>query len=348
MRVRHIIALLAVAALAYLLLWPTDFAPVAFAPAAPPAWEGALAVDDALTDVPTLGTVGEEPEDIAVDADGKLYTGLRDGHLMTFTPGAKDWFPLTVTYGRPLGLAFSPDDRWLYIADAVKGLMRCDKQGHLERLVDTLNGRDLGLVDDVAVAADGRVYFTTATTDYAWDDYETALLEHRGTGKLLRYDPQAKELTLLLDDLQFANGVAITPDQRAVLVAETGNYRILRYDLARGEATPYADNLPGFPDGLNYDDGGLLWVSLPSRRNALLDRLGPHPFLRGIVDKLPPGLKPETERYGLTVALDRDGRAVESLHDPTGRFAGVSNTVWRGDTAYLGSILGREVGVFVR
>ena len=166
---------------------------------------------------------------------------------------------------------------------------------------------------------------------------------------LLRYDPMTKQLEQLMSGLQFANGVAISQDQAAVFVAETGNYRVLRYDLRTRQSSVFADNLPGFPDGLNYDDEGLLWVSLPNRRNAMLDRLGPYPFLREVVYKLPPGLQPQAEQYGLVIALDRDGNVVRSLHDPTGRDAWmVTNFVWQGDTAYVATIGGREVGIYER
>lgn len=347
MRVRHILLLLAVSAAAYLLLWPTGARFEAFAPPEAPELTGALAPDDALDDLPTLGTVGEGPEDIAIDADGKLYTGLADGHVMTFAPGDKVWRALLVTYGRPLGLAFDASGRWLYIADAEKGLMRSDKAGHLERLVDTFAGRDLGLVDDLAVAGDTAVYFTAASDEYGWADYADALLTHSGTGRLYRYDVPARRLELLADSLQFANGVAVSHDGRAVFVAETGNYRVLRYDLASGEVTVFADNLPGFPDGLNYDARGRLWVSIASPRSSLLDAAAPYPFAREVIYRAPPGLQPRLRRYALAVALDREGEAVASLHGPKGRYAAVTNFVWRGDTAYAGSLVEREVGVYV-
>ena len=359
-RVRHIVALLAAAALAYLLAWPTGRRFAAFpAPPAPPPATGALAPNRALDDLPTLGTVGEGPGDVAVAADGTVYTGIADGHLLALNPGAAEWRPITVTYGRPLGLAFSPDERFLYVADAERGLMRTDREGHLEQLVDTLpDGRDLGLVGGLAVdLATGQVFFTSATEAWPLDRARDALLEHDPTGRLLRYDPRTRRTDVLAEGLQFANGVAVTPAGDAVLVAETGDYRIRRYGLRGADSarlTVWAGNLPGFPDGLNYDDRGLLWVSLVSPRNALLDDLLPRPRLRELVYRLPESLKPQPERVALAVALDADGRPVESLRGGANadgeerRFANVTNVVWRGDTAYLGTIFGRRVGMYVR
>ena len=339
------------AALAYLVAWPTGRRFEAFErPADPQPLPEAIAGQWA-----TLGTVGEGPEDVAVAADGTLYTGIADGYVMALDPGAVDWRPLLVTYGRPLGLALSPDERFLYIADAEAGLLRTDRAGHLQLLLDTLpGGGELGLVDDLAVhPATGQVFFTSATDEWPLSRARDALLEHHATGRLLRYDPGARRAEVLLDGLQFANGVAVTPAGDAVLVARTGDYDVLRYGLRgvdSGRVSVFAEALPGFPDGLNYDGTGRLWVSLVAPRSELLDDLLPRPFLREVVYRLPESLKPRPGRRALAVALDARGRPVASLRDlgdPEGEgvgFATVTNVVWRGDTAYVGSLTGRRVG----
>ena len=354
MRVRHIVLLLGALALAYLLAWPTGRHFRADTAAAPLPPTGPLAPNDALDDLPSLGTVGEGPEDVAVAADGRIYTGIADGHVMVLDPDAPDWRPLTVTYGRPLGLALSPDERFLYIADAEAGLLRADRQGHLELLVDTLpDGRDLGLVDDLAVhPATGQVFFTSATEEFGLDGIRAAALEHHATGRLLRYDPRTRRTDVLADGLHFANGVAISPDGAAVLVAETTAYRIRRYGLAGADSarlSTWAEGLPGFPDGLNYDDRGLLWASIVSPRSELLDDLLPRPRLREIVYRLPASFVPEPPRWAYALALDADGRPAGSLQGG-GRddLAMVTNTVWRGDTAYFATLTGRRIRYYMR
>jgi sugar lactone lactonase YvrE len=64
---------------------------------------------------------------------------------------------------------------------------------------------------------------------------------HGGHGRLLVYDPATGNTKMLLDGLNFANGVAVSHDQRAVLVDETGSYRVIRFWLAgpqKGEMAP--------------------------------------------------------------------------------------------------------------
>ncbi|MQM05914.1 hypothetical protein Taro_038732 [Colocasia esculenta] len=51
------------------------------------------------------------------------------------------------------------------------------------------------------------------------------------TGRLMRYDPTMGELRVLLDELSFPNGVALSRDDNFLLVVETIPCRVLRYWL---------------------------------------------------------------------------------------------------------------------
>ena len=359
MRVRHILLLLTAAALLYLFALPSA-RPFAAHPAPPPApLPAALATDARLDGLRRFTTIDEGPEDIAVDAGGHLYTGTADGHLWTLPPDNRtgDWRPITLTGGRPLGLAFGPADRWLYVADATRGLMRTDKEGHLERIVDEYAGRDLGLVDDLDVSPVGIVYFTSATTAFPLDDHEGAILSHDRTGRLYAYDTHAETLSVVLDSLAFPNGVAVAPDGSAVYVALTADYAVLRVPLD-GDGAPraerFAERLPGFPDGLSFDDDGRLWVSLVAPRSSVLDALGEYPALRRALYRLPEGFKPRADESSSLLALDRRGQIVDhfgfsgemSRRDKP--YRSITNAVWRGDTLYVGSLTERAVGYWVR
>jgi sugar lactone lactonase YvrE len=101
-------------------------------------------------------------------------------------------------------------------------------------------------------------------------------MEHGGHGRLLVFDTGDGKAKTLLDDLNFANGVAVGHDQTYVLVNETGNYRVIRYWLTgpkKGRAEPFIEGLPGFPDNISSGFDGLYWVALASPRNPLLDKL---------------------------------------------------------------------------
>ena len=70
----------------------------------------------------------------------------------------------------------------------------------------------LRICNNAAVAADGTIYFSDSTQRFDLEYYTADLIEHSGTGRLLRRTPDG-EVDVLLDGLHFANGVALAPDQ---------------------------------------------------------------------------------------------------------------------------------------
>ena len=172
-------------------------------------------------------------------------------------------------------------------------------------------------------APGGRIYLSDASTRFGPEELHLEPLAARPWGRLIEYDPATNGARVLLDDLYFANGVAVSEDGAFVLVAETFRYRIRRYWLTgprAGEDEVFADNLPGFPDGVARSGRGGFWVAIFSPRVALLDRvLHPRPWLKRLVGRIPARHHPQPEAYGLVLSLDADGRYLGSLHDPGGR-----------------------------
>lgn len=283
-------------------------------------------------------------EDVAVDRAGRLYTGTADGRVarVTLRPdGTADVLTFARTGGRPFGLRFDPAGN-LIVAVANKGLVSIDPTGKTTVLVSKVHGVPLGFMNTLDIARDGKIYFSESAPGYSPTRYIDELLESRPRGRLLVYDPKAPEKVLvLLENLFFSNGVALTTDQRAVLVAETYAYRIRRYWLdgpKKGTWDVFAENLPGFPDNLTSDRRGGYWLALPTVRKALLDKIHPHPFLKEQLVKLPRALWPKAVPYGLVVVFDENGRIPRSLHDPGGKTVrGVTTARPAGDKIYLGS-----------
>jgi sugar lactone lactonase YvrE len=324
--------------LAFLALWPIDAAPVAWVPRAPPALTGPYAPNGALAAVERLDVGGRGPEDVAFGPDGLLYAGLEDGRVVRLRPGAAAQ-PFAHTGGRPLGLCFAPDGR-LMVADARRGLLAIGRGGEVAVLSAGEGGRPFALTDDLDVAADGTVYFTDATDHLAVGRSIEAIVEHRGDGRLLAWRDGTTRLVRA--NLDFANGVALAADGGFVLVVETASYRVTRCWLAgdhRGSCDVFADNLPGFPDGVTRGDDGLFWVAIAAPRNALLDRVHPYPALKKALLRLPEWAKPGPQPCAFVLAYDADGRLVRNLQDPTGRaFRYVTNAVMHEGALYLGSL----------
>ncbi|MEQ8797921.1 MAG: SMP-30/gluconolactonase/LRE family protein [Salinisphaeraceae bacterium] len=348
---RVALLLLAVLALplAYLLFWPVPIEPVAWqAPPAPERGEPDAA-GPALADAERLGRdAGVGPEDVAVDRSGRIYAGYEDGYIRRLAADGSGAETLADTGGRPLGLAWAPDGS-LVIADAEQGLLAMREDGSLRTLATAAGGQALGFADDVDVAADGTIYFSDASTKFGYHAVMADILEHGGHGRLLRYELTADETTVLSDGLQFANGVAVGPDERYVLVTETGAYRVKRVWLKgprAGQTEVFIDNLPGLPDNISYDaERDIFWLALYAPRNPSLDFMADKPWLRKVAFRLPAALQPEPEKLGFVLGLAPSGRIVHNLQDSgADAYAPITSVEAAGDSLYLGSLLQPAIG----
>lgn len=78
-------------AVLYLLFWPVPIEPEAWTPPEAPALEGVYAVNDRLAAAERLGSgAGVGPEDVAVDAEGRIYGGYEDGRILRFQADGSD------------------------------------------------------------------------------------------------------------------------------------------------------------------------------------------------------------------------------------------------------------------
>jgi sugar lactone lactonase YvrE len=345
-----IVLLLLAAVLLYLLLWPVPISPAAWTPAAAPALNGDYEKNSRLASVQRLSLgAGFAPEDVAIDSENRIYAGMDDGRIMRLQSDGTRPELFANTQGRPLGMKFDSTGN-LILADANKGLLSIGRDGSITVLSTQADGVAFRCTNDLDIANDGTIYFTDASSKFPLSNYKADILEHQPNGRLLAHHPKTKTTRVVLKDLHFANGVAITPDQTFVLVCETERYRVHRVWLngpKQGQTEIFIDNLPGFPDGLSSNGKGRFWLALVTPRDATLDKLLPHPFLRKIVYRLPAFLQPAPKRYSFVLGLDANGRVVENLQNGASDcYAQIANVVEHEGSLYFGSIGESTVGRF--
>jgi sugar lactone lactonase YvrE len=339
----------AVAAGAYLAAWPVPIEPVAWKAPAAPAAVGRYAPNDGLAAVEWLGRgIALGPEATAVDGGGRVYTGLRDGRILRLDPAKGTFEPVASTGGRPLGLAFDRAGN-LIVCDAQKGLLSLSPSGDVTVLATEHGGIPFRFTNDVDVGADGTLYFTDASSRFGIDHVREDVLEHRGSGRLLAYHPETRTTELLLDGLQFANGVALGGDGSYLLVVETGAYRVRRYFIAgpkRGSSEVLLENLPGLPDNITWSRARrLFWLALYSPRVPALDQLSGLPWLRKVVLRLPGFVQPQPARHAWALGIDEQGEVVENLQDPSPQsFSPVTSVLEHDGVLYLGSLEREALG----
>lgn len=97
---------------------------------------------------------------------------------------------------------------------------------------------------------------------------------------------------MLLPNLHFANGVALSDDETFVIVAETGRSRLHKYYISgpnKGKTEIFIDGLPGLPDNLKPDGKGGFIVPLvfpvDEEHPSVFQVLGPFPSIRKVISR---------------------------------------------------------------
>ncbi len=339
---------------AYLLFWPVPVNPVAWQSPPNSGYTGPFTANDRLKGMELLPIAPHHgPEDIALDAQGRLYAATGEGDILRLDSDGTNPTIWAHTGGRPLGIDFDAAGN-LIVADAYLGLLSIAPDASVTVLTTEADGIPILYADDVDVAPDGIIYFSDASVRFpAQTNGGTLaaslldLTEHSGTGRLLAYDPTTGETSLVLGGLQFANGVAVDPGGQYVLVNETGAYRVTRYWLRGDDAGTHdvlIDNLPAFPDNISMGLNGRIWVALVSPRSKALDDYAGQPFLRKIIQRLPEQYRPAATIYGHIIAIDADGNVLEDLQDPTPALPVNTAITETEDYLYIASLLAPNIG----
>lgn len=230
----------------------------------------------------------------------------------------------------------------------------------------------------MAVSKSGDIYWTDSSSDFKLEDGIYTLLANP-SGRLFHYSRSTKQTKVLVDELYFANGIALNPNEEFIVVAETGASRIRVYYLKgakAGQSEVFIDRLPGAPDNLTPDNDGL-WVPLvmaidsenpslwQSAANAplirkflarslalielpfkLVENIYPNLYTQMIVHKLGHfeslgNLQPDRQTI---LRIDWSGKIVGSLHGFDRSAHGIAHVMEDGDYLYLGSFANKYLG----
>lgn len=295
--------------------------------------------------IDVLPVPGPGAEDVVVATsgpdEGAVFTGTEDGALWRVSHGGNRIDLVAVTGGRPLGIEIDLDGR-LLVCDARRGLLRVDtRTGGIEHVADKVDGVVMVFCNNAAVAGDGTVWFSDSSTRFGIDRWKDDIVRDTRTGRLLRLAEDGT-VEVVLDGLAFANGVALAADESYVAVAETAARTVVRRWLTgprAGEQDHLVRDLPGYPDNIARGSDGLIWVSIASPRDPLVERLqrGPQ-VVRAAVTKIPEALQPKPKRTVRAQAYDDAGRLVHDVEVATDRYHLVTGVREHDGRLWLGSL----------
>jgi sugar lactone lactonase YvrE len=163
----------------------------------------------------------------------------------------------------PMCIDWLPDGRLLIVAARDGRLLRQEPDGSLVTHADLSGLSDPGHPwNEIVVDGRGNAYLNNQGFDFPGGEFAP------GTIALLKPDGSAR---LVADGIAFPNGMAVTPDNSTLIVAESYGQKLTAFQIAAdGRLSPprvWADLGDGVPDGICLDAQGAVWYAdVPNQR----------------------------------------------------------------------------------
>jgi gluconolactonase len=142
-----------------------------------------------------------------------------------------------------------------------------EKDGTLRTVVDSFEGKKFNSPNDVVVKSDGTLYFTDP--DYGLKTNATTKQKEgreQAGHFVYRHDPKTGRTTALVRDFVQPNGLAFSPDEKILYVADSGAPKHIRRFAVAADGTLSGGEVfcpidVGTPDGIRVDQAGRVWSS---------------------------------------------------------------------------------------
>lgn len=191
--------------------------------------------------------------------DGRLwFSDMGAGQVLAADLAGKSE---VIAHVRTLGLGFLPDGRLLIVSGGDGRLLRREPDGSLVTHAD-LTPLASTFWNDMVVDGRGNAYANNIGFDFPAGAFAP------GVVALVTLDGMARQVA---DGLAFPNGMAVTPDNATLIVAESYGERLTALDIAADGSLSnqrvWASLPGGHPDGICLDAEGAIWYAdVPAKR----------------------------------------------------------------------------------
>ena len=150
---------------------------------------------------------------------------------------------------------------------------RTETDGSITVLADRYEGKRLNSPNDVVVKSDGSIWFTDPSYGIISDYEGFASPQEQAVHGVYRVDGDTGEVSLVISDFVQPNGLAFSPDESRLYVAESGAshdpdvprhiraFTVIEDGRAVKDEGAYAVVDKGIPDGFRVDSDGWIWSS---------------------------------------------------------------------------------------
>ncbi|HEY2281621.1 MAG TPA: SMP-30/gluconolactonase/LRE family protein [Streptosporangiaceae bacterium] len=157
----------------------------------------------------------------------------------------------------PMSIDWLPDGRLLIVAARYGRLLRQEPDGSLVTHAELGGLAEPGHPwNEIVVDGRGNAYLNNQGFDFPGAEFAP------GTIALLKPDGSAR---LAADGIAFPNGMAITPDNSTLIVAESYGQKLTAFQIAAdgslSQPRVWADLGDGVPDGICLDAQGAIWYA---------------------------------------------------------------------------------------
>ena len=194
-----------------------------------------------------------------------LFVDLRASRIHRLIPGQEPEI-VREDSGGANGLTLDLEGRLIICEGFARRVTRMEPDGSITTLADRWEGKRLHRPNDVVCRSDGSIYFTNPGGRLDPEEREIEL-----SGPIHRIAPDG-ELSVVVADMEYPNGLAFSPDERTLYAANTRERTyIAAYDVAPdGSASngrvfaemPSGDE-QGVPDGMKVDVEGRVYCTGP-------------------------------------------------------------------------------------
>ena len=150
---------------------------------------------------------------------------------------------------------------------------RTEHDGSITVLADRHEGKRFNSPNDVVVKSDGSIWFTDPSYGILFD-YEGGKAEaEMDACHVYRIDGASGAVTRVADDFEKPNGLAFSPDEKYLYIADTGithklggpkhirKHKVNADGKTLGASKIFADCTAGLFDGFRFDGEGRIWSS---------------------------------------------------------------------------------------
>jgi len=193
--------------------------------------------------------------------DGRLwFTDWGAQQIVAVDPEGRSEVVTTVQ-SFPFSIDWLPDGRLLIVSATARQLLRAEPDGTLVTHAD-LAGISEKPWNEIVVDGRGNTYLNNIGFDFPGGEVGPGIIA------VVTPDGVARQVAA---NVEFPNGMAVTPDDSTLIVAESYAKRLTAFDIASGGGLSrrrvWADLEDGVPDGICLDAEGAVWYAdVPNQR----------------------------------------------------------------------------------